>query len=205
MKVLIWLALSSSLFALAYASDEDWASDSDGGQAMGRPSVFAKSGRPCLSNSIVASWCDAEALGSPNVECVIFPDFDAYGCSCIGEAALCPTECIGGKEPEQKTHYGISCLGIPEDEPNYVLKETHALNRCESNAVVSSWCDDFVNEHLECHINQKMDEYTCHCPGQAAACPDDCVGGHDPLEKTHSMVRCKGIPLDQPNYILKEN
>jgi hypothetical protein len=50
---------------------------------------------------------------------------------------------------------------------------------------------------------KEADQYACRCPDHAAECPDDCIGGTKPLQKTHSLTHCKGIPLDQPNYILK--
>jgi len=171
--------------------------------SLERPDVFSMRGKreACHENGVVASWCDK--FQNPSLGCAILPDFDEYGCSCLGDAAVCPDDCVGGTEPAVKTHYGIRCGGIPVDEPNYILRESHPLNRCENNGIVSSWCDDFVNPHLECHISPLVDEYSCKC-GKASNCPTDCVGGMEPIEKTHRLVRCKLIPVDQPNYILKE-
>jgi len=81
----------------------------------------------------------------------------------LGKAALCPTECIGGGEPVVKTHYGVRCQGIPQDMPNYVLKERHVAKRCENNAPVAAWCDDYVNKHLECGLYPEDDQYICKC------------------------------------------
>lgn len=170
---------------------------------LARPDVFSDRGRrlDCHENGVVAAWCDS--FLHADLECSILPDFDEYGCACHGNAALCPTECIGEDSViEERTHYDIRCGKLPADEPNYVLIERHAPHRCENNALVASWCDDAMNPHLTCHLGEN--EYSCHCGGKAAACPTDCVGGVEPIERTHSTVRCQGIPLDQPNYILKE-
>jgi hypothetical protein len=168
------------------------------------PDVFGRRGRrrACHENGVVAGWCDAHI--NPALECAILPDFDEYGCSCLGDHALCPDDCVGGGEALVKTHFGIRCQGIPKDEPNYVLRESHAMNHCENNGVVASWCDDYINPHLTCELLVDKDQYACNCGHKAAACPTDCVGGLEPVEKTSSYVRCQGIPIDQPNYILKE-
>jgi hypothetical protein len=177
-----------------------------GGFKVEKPDVFMPDRGtkiPCHENAVVASWCDSHR--TPILDCAILPAFDEYGCSCLGESSACPDDCVGGDEPIEKTHYGIRCASIPKDEPNYILQEFHPLNRCENNAIVSSWCDDFVNQHLTCSLNPEDDEYSCACGGRHSACPDDCIGGVEPIERTHSLVRCKGLPLDQPNYILKED
>lgn len=177
--------------------------------AMGRPDLFAadtKNVVPCHENGAVASWCDVN-LDRANLECVMLPEFDLYGCSCVGEASLCPTECVNGVKPDKRDRYGISCRGIPEDEPNYILKEmreSRPVNHCENNAVVAGWCDDYVNRHLECELRAGEDEYSCRCHGRLSACPDDCVGGADPIRREPGLIRCKGVPVDQPNYVLKE-
>jgi len=62
-----------------------------------------------------------------------------------------------------KTHYGVRCQGIPQDMPNYVLKERHVAKRCENNAPVAAWCDDYVNKHLECGLYPEDDQYICKC------------------------------------------
>ena len=176
------------------------------GHAMGVPNVFAvPRGKliPCHENGVVASWCDVH-IDLPNMECLLSPELDAYGCACVGTPALCPDECVDGTPPVEKTKSGISCRGIPHDEPNYVLREAHPLNRCENNAVVASWCDEYVNPHVECGLAIAVDEYYCRCSGKVVNCPTECVAGVEPIEKTHGIVRCKGIPLDQPNYIILE-
>jgi len=177
--------------------------------AMGRPDFFAGyKGKivPCHENGVVASWCDTHL--DPNVlECGLLPEFDVYGCSCVGDASLCPDECVNGEKPEQRTKHGISCSGIPEDEPNYILKEMRSKRstmHCENNAVVAGWCDDYVNPHLECRLMVAVDQYQCKCPHKVAACPSECVEGTELVEKSHGVIKCKGIPIDQPNYIIKE-
>ncbi|ACI65337.1 predicted protein [Phaeodactylum tricornutum CCAP 1055/1] len=200
--VIVLLAISLSTAEITGEFDEILAKELP--RQVEIPDVFGGRGhrRSCAENGKVAAWCNTEH--TPSLACGILPDFDEYGCACLGDASSCPDECISGFTPSAKTHYGIRCQGIPPDEPNYVLKENHALNRCENNAVVSSWCDDFVNMHLTCKLHEDVDEYSCHCGGKHSACPEDCVGGLTPIETTHNVIRCKGIPLDQPNYILKE-
>ena len=44
----------------------------------------------------------------------------------------------------------------------------------------------------------------CSCYGKSALCPTECIGGSEPVTKTHYGIRCKGIPTDQPNYVLRE-
>jgi hypothetical protein len=171
-------------------------------ESLELPSIFERGDlKHCEDNGVVSSWCDSSV--TPGLECVMLPGFDQYGCSCHGHAHLCPSDCVGGKQADQKLHYGIQCLGIPQDEPNYVLKETHEPNHCESNAIVSSWCDDFVDKTISCSLHPEVDEYMCLCKGHAAACPMECIGGEMPSSKTHFSIRCSGIPVDQPNYILK--
>ena len=176
-----------------------------GEKSLEYPDIFPLRGnkvKHCEGNAVVAAWCDA--FVDTDLDCAILPEFDEYGCTCIGNHASCPTECIGGVEPLVKTHSNIRCGGIPVDSPNYILKETHALNRCESNAAVSAWCDDFINKHLECHIIPEDNQYICKCSGKHTNCPDECIGGLDPIVKTATSVLCSGIPGDTPNYILKE-
>lgn len=176
--------------------------------ALEFPDVFPQHARPgqkvrhCEENGVVAAWCDT--FINPDLACATLPEFDEYGCTCLGNPALCPSECIGGTEPLVKNHYSIRCGKIPVDSPNYILKEIHELNRCENNAAVSSWCDDFVNKHLECGLFPQDDQYLCKCSGKHSNCPDECIGGGEPLVKTAHSVLCSGIPKDSPNYILKE-
>jgi len=195
--------------------------------AMGVPDVFTTKsmfgkegggGMPCHENGVVASWCDNVHLNvndksqqkNAKLDCVILPEFDMYGCSCVGDSSLCPTECIDGgdQEPVERTKYGISCRGIPDDEPNYILKEMKSkrdVNHCENNAVVAAWCDDYVNKHLECKLQASDDTYSCRCSNKVNACPLECVDPNSkPIEKSHGFIKCKNIPIDQPNYILKE-
>eukprot|EP00545_Synedropsis_sp_CCMP1620_P010516 CAMPEP_0119013760 /NCGR_PEP_ID=MMETSP1176-20130426/8921_1 /TAXON_ID=265551 /ORGANISM="Synedropsis recta cf, Strain CCMP1620" /LENGTH=192 /DNA_ID=CAMNT_0006966877 /DNA_START=17 /DNA_END=595 /DNA_ORIENTATION=+ len=167
------------------------------------PAVFGNAEvKSCDDNLIVHGWCDSYIL--PELECGILTDFDEYGCKCEGKAASCPTECINGNAPLVKTHYGIRCKHIPVDSPNYILKESHKLKRCEGNLLVSNWCDDFINPHLECGVYPEDDQYLCKCSGKNANCPDECIGGGDPLVRTAHSVLCTGIPIDSPNYILRE-
>lgn len=175
------------------------------------PSIFGWdfNERHCENNGVVASWCD-ETI-QPTLKCALNPDFNEYGCSCRANPALCPTECIGGVASQDRTHFEILCVGIPTDEPNYILKEGLLPNshheHCENNAVVASWCDEFVNPDLKCGLLPIADEYVCSCYGNPAACPTDCVGGTQPLSRGNNFpkfeVHCQGIPIDQPNYELK--
>lgn len=175
------------------------------------PTIFGWSfhERHCEDNAVVASWCD-EAV-QERVKCAINPDFNEYGCSCHGNAAACPTECVGGGEPHARSHFEVLCLGIPTDQPNYILKEGQKhldddMEHCENNAVVASWCDEYVNPGLKCALLPQKDEYVCSCRGNMAACPSDCVGGVLPLDHDAVTpkfeVHCKGIPIDEPNYEL---
>jgi hypothetical protein len=156
----------------------------------------------CDNNAIIAAWCDNKILSE--LQCGILPEFDEYACSCPGDPSLCPTECIGGTEVVQKTHYGIRCMNIPTDSPNYILKERHAIHRCENNLVVSAWCDDYINRHLECGLYPTDDQYLCKCTGKATNCPDECINGAEPIVRTQNSVLCAGIPVDNPNYVLTE-
>jgi hypothetical protein len=167
------------------------------------PSVFEQSEfTVCDGNhALLESWCNAKI--HEELECVFIPKFDQYGCSCHGHASLCPTECADGSAPDQKTHYALQCNGIPNDEVNYVLKETHEKNHCENNAIVSGWCDDYIDKGLACSLHPETDEYKCTCEKNPASCPLECIGGVDPSSKTHHAITCKGIPSDDPNFIIK--
>jgi hypothetical protein len=196
------------------------------------PNVFTNadhdvsSAKQCNSNSVVAAWCDSYIF--PELQCAILPQFNEYGCSCVGHASLCPTECIGDSqtidpsehEPIARTHETIRCLGIPRDEPNYVLGSSAKSSRrsghrhnpaqhaagCQDNAIVASWCDESINPHLQCFLHPELDQYKCHCSGKHAYCPDECIGGSPPVfpKTTSDVIVCTGIPEDSPNYILKE-
>lgn len=160
--------------------------------------VFRKTQERC--QGAVAAWCDA----NQELQCGIASEFDEYGCSCLGNSKMCPQDCLPDSEIIEKTKYGIRCRQIPKDqEPNYVLKESHVPQRCENNAAVASWCDDYVNKHLECGLYDELDQYVCKCSGKHTNCPDECIGGAEPLILTAHSVLCKGIPTDSPNYILK--
>jgi hypothetical protein len=164
----------------------------------------------CSGNGVVASWCDSSVM---EVDCSIHPGFDAYACRCYFDASACPEECImknvGDDQdpipPTIKTHYGIMCHGIPEDEPNYVLKSdtSKLLQHCENNAVVANWCNEATMPYVDCLLSPALDEYTCTCVNNAAACPRECIGGGVPTRGTKHAIRCQGIPEDKPNYILE--
>lgn len=149
------------------------ASSAEKESSVEHPDIFARRGevKHCEENGVVAAWCDSYI--SPELECGILPEFDEYGCTCMGKAASCPSECIGGTEPLVKTHYGIRCGKLPNDTPNYILKERHPLQRCEDNSVVAGWCDDYVNKHLECGLFPEDDQYICKCSGKHTNCPDE--------------------------------
>lgn len=168
--------------------------------------------KSCDENGVVAAWCDTHMFG--DLECGILTEFDQYGCQCRQDPSKCPSECVGGSELVEKTHYGIVCRNLPHDSPNYVLKEYHEMHGCENNAMVAAWCDDFVNKHLQCALYPSIDQYLCRCSGKNTNCPAECLDGSDPLVLSHEKlsqsmgvgsVLCSGIPADTPNYILKES
>jgi hypothetical protein len=198
------LPVASLLVLLASAAEAAVEEEEIRTRQVETPDVFAQADEVlhCEENAVVHSWCDSAQF--EELKCGILPDFDEYGCTCMGKTSLCPEECIGGTEPVERTHFGIRCKGIPQDSPNYILKERHPLKRCENNLVVSSWCDDYVNPHLECGLYEEDDQYICKCSGKATNCPDECIGGGEPIVKTPHSVLCSGIPVDSPNYIIKE-
>ena len=160
----------------------------------------------CEENAVVASWCDERV--NPQVECALLKEFDQYGCSCYDNHAACPTECIRGVKPREITRSRIYCPGIPEDTPNYILKEGgvihhHKKVHCEENAIISSWCDEFIDPNLRCSFKPNKNEYACNCHGNAASCPMDCVGGTVPYKRNKFSTHCVGIPMDQPNYVIQ--
>jgi hypothetical protein len=193
MRQTILLASAAAFMAVIVEAGSD--------ESLELPSIFERGDlKHCEDNGVVSSWCDSSV--NPEIECVMLPGFDQYGCSCHGHPHSCPSDCVGGKQADQKMHYGIQCLGIPQDEPNYVLKETHEPHHCENNAIVSAWCDDFMDKHLTCSVHPDTDEYMCLCKGKHAACPSECINGDIPTSKTKFSVRCGGIPVDEPNYII---
>mmetsp|Transcript_26115 Transcript_26115/g.39520 ORF Transcript_26115/g.39520 Transcript_26115/m.39520 type:complete len:199 (-) Transcript_26115:20-616(-) len=171
------------------------------------PSVFHRRGKVqnCKDNAIVDAWCDSSVF--EEIECGLLPEFDEYGCQCFRDPSKCPSECVGSNsELIEKSHYGIRCRNLPpDDSPNYILKEYHEMGGCEENSLVSAWCDDYVNRHLECGLFLKLDQYLCKCSGKATNCPLECIDGSEPLVKAEGSVLCNGIPVDSPNYVLKES
>jgi hypothetical protein len=174
------------------------------------PSVFNRRGvTNCHDNAVVAAWCDSHVF--EDLDCGILKEFDQYACQCKPDPSKCPSECVGGSQLVEKTHYGIVCRNLPHDSPNYILKEYHQMHGCENNALVAAWCDDFVNKHLECALYPKINQYLCKCSGKTTNCPMECLDGSEPLVLSHheqrmgvSSVLCSGIPADNPNYVLKE-
>jgi len=61
-------------------------------------------------------------IHSFNLYCSFLSD-DQYICKCSGKHTNCPDECIGGGEPIVRSEHSVLCSGIPEDSPNYILKE----------------------------------------------------------------------------------
>jgi hypothetical protein len=76
----------------------------------------------CENNALVANWCNEATSFVSQVDCLLLPALDEYVCSCLGNPAACPIECIGGGVPDRKTHHAIRCQGIPADTPNYILE-----------------------------------------------------------------------------------
>lgn len=164
----------------------------------------------CDENLLVSSWCD-ESI-NPQVECSLWKQLNQYGCYCYDNHAACPTECIGGKKPTHVSQSSIHCHGIPPPAtPNYILKSSfsHTVHRddqqlhCEGNAIVSSWCDESIDPHHKCTTMPHQNTYVCHCHGNAASCPIDCIDGKPPHKRTKYSIHCFDIPLDEPNYIIQ--
>lgn len=176
-------------------------------KSISKPDIFStKKYNKCDINPIVSAWCDINILSELN--CGILNEFDEYGCDCYNDPSLCPTECINGNEPIQRLHYGIRCSNIPsiENIPNYILKERHNINdigHCENNLLINSWCDTYINKHLQCNIYNNDNQYLCTCTGKATNCPDECIDGSVPLIRTKNSVLCNNIPIDNPNYVMK--
>ena len=161
---------------------------------------------PCNKNSVVSSWCDAS---TQKVDCIIDEARNMYMCQCPGDHSACPDECIysGSNDAMDpvKTHHSILCHGIPEDEPNYILKSDSLRppHHCENNGVVANWCNEATSDEVDCLLLPALDEYICTCRSNPASCPSECVEGSTLGRKTKHAVRCQGIPTDSPNYILE--
>ncbi|KAL3927830.1 MAG: hypothetical protein SGBAC_012914 [Bacillariaceae sp.] len=198
--------ISASIFTLLVAfSDVSAAKANPDDEDLG--ALFLKSKtQPCNEHGMVSAWCDST---KSDVECLIHPESNVYACMCT-DPSVCPGECIQTSDMDSrpvKGHHGIMCHGIPQDEPNYILKhspdELPSLHHCENNALVANWCNEANLEDVSCLVLPSLDEYVCTCMGRAAACPSECVNGEKPDRKTHNAIRCRGIPVDSPNYILE--
>ena len=160
----------------------------------------------CADNALVANWCDSHILldkDDPDaLQCSMLPQFHEYGCSCINHPTLCPLECLEGSELLSKTRSTIRCRGIPKDSPNYVIQEHHHSHRndCADHSLITAWCDDYINKHVECSLYPSLNQYFCRCSGKATNCPLECLEGSDALVQTQHGIVCAGIPEDTINY-----
>jgi hypothetical protein len=159
---------------------------------------------PCISNSKISAWCDSL---KNDVECTMDLARDMYMCQCLEDHSSCPEECIAWNEVATepiKTRHSILCHGAPRDEPNYILKTNTnlPLHHCENNGVVANWCNEATNPGLDCLLLPALDEYVCTCRENAITCPTECIEGSSLGRKTRHAVRCRGIPVDSPNYVL---
>jgi len=159
----------------------------------------------CASNGVVSSWCDNSAA---DVECMLDTARNLYMCQCPGDPSLCPDECIRDSDlldQPIRTHRSILCHGIPRDEPNYILRSDKSLplHHCESNGIVANWCSEATSSGVSCLLLPALDEYVCTCHWNSAYCPSECVEGSALGRKTKHAIRCQGIPVDTPNYILE--
>ena len=75
---------------------------------------------------------------------------------------------------------------------------------CAENGVVASWCDSRSNPHLKCGLWESFDIYGCTCEDHSAECPEECVQEGKLIHRTKHSIQCSHIPMDQPNYVLKE-
>ena len=78
---------------------------------------------------------------------------------------------------------------------------------CADNAVVAGWCDSHLTDTpdaLQCGMLTPFHEYACACPDHPKQCPTECLEGSELIAKTRTGIRCRGFPVDSPNYILKE-
>ena len=78
-----------------------------------------------------------------------------------------------------------------------IFDRRDGVTGCEDHGVVAAWCDSRVLTDLECGILTEFDEYGCTCYGKSALCPTECIGGTEPVVKTHYGIRCAGIPPDE--------
>ena len=160
----------------------------------------------CSSNSKVSSWCDALMN---DVECLMDLEEDTYMCQCPKDPSACPDDCIirgqGMRTMPVKTSHSVLCEGIPDDEPNYILKNDIALplHHCENNGIVANWCSEATNPGVDCRLLPALDEYVCACREKTVYCPTECIEGSTLGRRTKHMVRCRGIPVDSPNYVLE--
>ena len=82
------------------------------------------------------------------------------------------------------------------------------FSSCADNALVSNWCDAHLTDMpnaLQCGMLTDFHEYACACHQHPNRCPTECIPGTELIAKTRSGIRCRGLPLDSPNYILKES
>lgn len=78
---------------------------------------------------------------------------------------------------------------------------------CADNAMVSNWCDSHLTDlpnALQCGMLTAFREYACSCAHHPNRCPTECLPGTEVIAQTRSGIRCRGFPVDSPNYILKE-
>ena len=78
---------------------------------------------------------------------------------------------------------------------------------CADNAVVAGWCDSHLTDlptALQCGMLPAFHEYACACTEHPNRCPTECLEGSEVIAKTRTGIRCRGLPVDSPNYILKE-
>ena len=83
----------------------------------------------------------------------------------------------------------------------------YTYESCAENAVVSGWCDSHLTDlpsALQCGMLTAFHEYACTCPDHPNRCPTECLEGSEMIAKTRTGIRCRGLPVDAPNYILKE-
>jgi hypothetical protein len=200
MRLSIDLLLLTALCRLKFAQG-----NVEGSDQLDPSSFFSAKGKvPCSDNSVVASWCGGSSRRE--VSCLMQPGLDMYACQCEFDPSACPDDCIDETSTGPvKNRHSIVCRGIPEDEPNFILKNENLsklpLHHCENNALVANWCNEATVSGVDCLLLPALDEYVCTCLSNAAACPDECLGDRLADRKTNHAIRCRGIPEDTPNYI----